>query len=43
MMASWVGIVSKTPPTIAVSLNRDRHTYANIKARCLWAGLGQEG
>lgn len=32
MMASWVGIVSKTPPTIAVSLNRDRHTYANIKA-----------
>jgi len=31
MMASWVGIVSKTPPTIAVSLNRDRHTYANIK------------
>jgi flavin reductase (DIM6/NTAB) family NADH-FMN oxidoreductase RutF len=32
MMASWVGIVSKTPPTIAVSLNCDRHTYANIKA-----------
>ena len=32
MMASWVGIVSKTPPTIAVSLNHDRHTYANIKA-----------
>jgi flavin reductase (DIM6/NTAB) family NADH-FMN oxidoreductase RutF len=32
MMASWVGIVSKTPPTIAVSLNCDRHTYANIKS-----------
>jgi len=32
MMASWVGIVSKTPPTIAVSLNCERHTYANIKA-----------
>ena len=32
MMASWVGIVSKTPPTIAVSLNCDRQTYANIKA-----------
>lgn len=31
MMASWVGIVSKTPPTIAVSLNQDRQTYANIK------------
>lgn len=30
MMASWVGIVSKTPPTIAVSLNCDRQTYANI-------------
>lgn len=30
MMASWVGIVSKTPPTIAVSLHRDRKTYANI-------------
>lgn len=30
MMASWVGIVSKTPPTIAVSLNRDRKSYANI-------------
>ena len=32
MMASWVGIVSKTPPMIAVSLNCDRQTYANIKA-----------
>ncbi len=30
MMASWVGIVSKTPPTIAVSLNHERKTYANI-------------
>lgn len=30
MMASWVGIVSKTPPTIAVSLNRERKTYENI-------------
>lgn len=32
MMASWVGIVSKTPPTIAVSLNHERKTYANILA-----------
>jgi flavin reductase (DIM6/NTAB) family NADH-FMN oxidoreductase RutF len=32
MMASWVGIVSKTPPTMAVSLNRDRQTLANILA-----------
>ena len=32
MMASWVGIVSKTPPTIAVSLHHGRQTYANIKA-----------
>ncbi len=31
MMASWVGIVSKTPPTMAVSLHKDRQTYANIK------------
>jgi flavin reductase (DIM6/NTAB) family NADH-FMN oxidoreductase RutF len=30
MMASWVGIVSKTPPTVAVSLHRDRQTLANI-------------
>lgn len=30
MMASWVGIVSKTPPTMAISLHRDRKTYANI-------------
>jgi flavin reductase (DIM6/NTAB) family NADH-FMN oxidoreductase RutF len=32
MMASWVGIVSKTPPTMAVSLHHDRKTYANIVA-----------
>lgn len=32
MMASWVGIVSKTPPTIAVSLHHSRKTYANIMA-----------
>jgi flavin reductase (DIM6/NTAB) family NADH-FMN oxidoreductase RutF len=32
MMASWAGIVSKTPPTIAVSLHHGRKTYANIKA-----------
>jgi len=32
MMASWVGIVSKTPPTMAVSLHHNRKTYANIKA-----------
>lgn len=32
MMASWVGIVSKTPPTLAVALHRDRKTYANIVA-----------
>ncbi len=32
MMASWVGIVSKTPPTIAVSLHHGRKTYANIMA-----------
>lgn len=30
MTASWAGIVSKTPPTMAVSLNRGRKTYANI-------------
>jgi len=32
MMASWVGIVSKTPPTMAISLHHDRETYANITA-----------
>jgi len=31
MTASWVGIVSKTPPTMAVSLARGRRTYANIR------------
>lgn len=30
MTASWVGIVSKTPPTMAVSLNVGRKTYENI-------------
>ncbi len=30
MTASWAGIVSKTPPTIAVSLNKGRKTYENI-------------
>ncbi len=30
MMASWAGIVSKTPPTMAISLNKGRKTYANI-------------
>jgi flavin reductase (DIM6/NTAB) family NADH-FMN oxidoreductase RutF len=32
MMASWVGIVSKTPPTMAISLHHNRKTYANIMA-----------
>lgn len=31
MMASWVGIVSKTPPTMAVALHKDRLSYANIR------------
>lgn len=31
MTASWAGIVSKTPPTMAVSLNRGRQTYENIR------------
>jgi len=30
MTASWVGIVSKTPPTMAVSLSKGRKTYDNI-------------
>lgn len=30
MTASWAGIVSKTPPTMAVSLNQGRKTYENI-------------
>lgn len=33
MMASWVGIVSKTPPTIAVSLHHERQTYVNILSK----------
>jgi len=32
MTASWVGIVSKTPPTIAISLNKGRKSYENISA-----------
>ncbi len=32
MTASWAGIVSKTPPTMAVSLNKGRKTYENIQA-----------
>ncbi len=32
MTASWTGIVSKTPPTMAVSLNRGRKTYEQIRA-----------
>ncbi|PLX71164.1 MAG: NADPH-flavin oxidoreductase [Desulfuromonas sp.] len=31
MMASWAGIVSKTPPTMAVSLHHGRKSYANIR------------
>ncbi|HKJ03949.1 MAG TPA: flavin reductase family protein [Geopsychrobacteraceae bacterium] len=30
MTASWAGIVSKTPPTMAISLNKGRKTYQNI-------------
>lgn len=30
MMASWAGIVSKTPATMAVSLQHTRRTFANI-------------
>jgi len=32
MAASWVGVVSKTPPTLAVSLHYERQSYANIAA-----------
>ncbi len=32
MTASWVAMVSKTPPTIAVSLHHQRRSYANIRA-----------
>lgn len=31
MTASWVSMVSKTPPTIALSLHHGRQTYANIQ------------
>lgn len=31
MTASWVSIVSKTPPTIAVALNKQRLTYTQIR------------
>ena len=31
MTASWVGIVSKTPPTMAVSLHMNRRTYQQIR------------
>jgi flavin reductase (DIM6/NTAB) family NADH-FMN oxidoreductase RutF len=31
MTASWVSLVSKTPPTIALSLHHGRQTYANIQ------------
>ncbi|PLY04458.1 MAG: NADPH-flavin oxidoreductase [Desulfuromonas sp.] len=31
MTASWVSIVSKTPPTVAVALNQGRLTYAQIR------------
>ena len=32
MTASWAGIVSKTPPTMAVSLHHNRKSYENIRA-----------
>lgn len=32
MTASWVGLVSKTPPTLGVSLHQGRLTYAQITA-----------
>ena len=32
MTASWAGIVSKTPATLGVSLNRGRQTYENLVA-----------
>ena len=31
MTASWVALVSKTPPTIALSLHHGRQSYANIQ------------
>lgn len=32
MAASWVALVSKTPPTVAVALHQGRQTYRNIAA-----------
>jgi flavin reductase (DIM6/NTAB) family NADH-FMN oxidoreductase RutF len=32
MAASWVSLVSKTPPTLSISLQHERQTYANILA-----------
>lgn len=32
MTASWVSLVNKTPPTLAVSLHHGRKTYANLVA-----------
>lgn len=32
MAASWVSVVSKTPPTLSISLQHGRQTYANILA-----------
>lgn len=31
MTASWVSVVSKTPPTIAISLHHSRQSYTNIQ------------
>jgi flavin reductase (DIM6/NTAB) family NADH-FMN oxidoreductase RutF len=31
MTASWVSVVSKTPPTLAISLHHGRQSYANIQ------------
>lgn len=40
MTASWVSLVSKTPPTLAVSLHHNRRTYANIGATgCFTANI----
>lgn len=33
MTASWVSVVSKTPPTLAISLHHGRQSYANIQQR----------
>ncbi|MEJ2201200.1 MAG: flavin reductase family protein [Desulfuromonadaceae bacterium] len=40
MTASWVGVVSKTPPTMGISLNRKRRTYEQIQqTRCFAVNL----